>query len=260
MSDRDNIYYQDRYYPTIKEEIMDIFSVYHVAFQNLFTSKKELQVEIVPFMYVIADIATINANKDRNFTSNIFKKWYRKSLIISNQIDDIFNERVNFYAEFVRGKQPRYEWLFFEKPQIEENGIFRCCAAFGDIIFNPECLENYDNAPVIINGIDNNLIFAKQMNSFIGTVAEFYNTLYKKICSISEADIKDFSEVKKDANIKINFREFTHYNSERAMRELLLNKIKKDAEDAEKKKERITLIIIACFLALFLLFGIIINQ
>lgn len=248
MSER----FQDRYYPSPTEEIQEEFLVCHVALQNCFyngeISMEKFQREIVPLMYVISDIAVINSGYGkygREKNSNLFKAWYKNKLV-NYPTEDMFNERVNFYAEFVRGRQPRYEWMFFEKPDWKENGILRCCVAFGDLLWNPNCINDYDNAPVLIRNITDAPEFVIGMKNLISVIAEFYYNLYKKYLAMKN-------------DVKVNCCDYGVANSysEYTVKKIVAQKM---AEEAEKKREKISLIVIGCILALFLLFGIIVNN
>ena len=237
----------DRYYPTKEENIQSIYMEYFQELQNcfynkgtLFVSREKFQKEIIPLMYVISDIAVINTMgyENREMISVLFKVWNKRFVISLSNTDNIFNNRVDLYAKFMRGKKPRYEWMFFEKPKGEDNGILRCCAAFGDILFNPDCSKNYDNAPVMTREIFKVEEFALKMRSFISVVADFYNALCKEYSSISEEDRISIlsSETMQFANV-MNVKAVQHKKDDRYER------------DDTPKLERIKKLFIAFFIA-----------
>lgn len=191
-----------RYYPTQDDKICSIYTDFRYKFVDCFFKrdgakfccKVEFFKEIIPLMYVISDIAVITAKEDREFVSTVFKVWYQYSIDERTSINqEVFTERVNFYAEFVRGKEPRYDWLFNEKPDWADNGILRCCAAFGDIIFNHNCVDNYDKAPIQIRDFFQAQEFVLIMQEFIAVVADFYDELYEKYTSLPDNYKSDIS-------------------------------------------------------------------
>lgn len=69
--------------------------------------------------------------------------------VINSSLDDELEKRMEFYAEFIREKQPRCDFNPFIDNK-SENGLLRAVFALGDIVYNPKLIDDYDNAAVLI--------------------------------------------------------------------------------------------------------------
>lgn len=54
------------------------------------------------------------------------------------------DNRIQFYFDFIKGKQPYGEWIFDEDGFGRNMELLRAQAAYGDIIFCPSACDDYD--------------------------------------------------------------------------------------------------------------------
>ena len=65
----------------------------------------------------------------------------------------LLDKRCDLYGEIIRGKDIRGEWFLGDISALSDNVISKCTALLGDILYNPQCAENYDTAPVVVYDI-----------------------------------------------------------------------------------------------------------
>lgn len=89
---------------------------------------------------------------------------------------DLFNKRCTLYSNIVKKNQVRGEWML---GNASNQPIINAFIAFGDILYNPVCVNNYFNSPMLIPDIFEAAEFAKMMNLVQDKVREFTTKLYK---------------------------------------------------------------------------------
>lgn len=115
--------------------------------------------ELLPAMFAVCALAS--THKDKKFSDAIMAEI---NLLYSDLDVKKFWARCNLYQEIVYGKELRCEWFSIGDPTaFSDNAISKCAALFADIMYNPECADDYDNAPVATHGIFAALDFAKQV-------------------------------------------------------------------------------------------------
>lgn len=60
------------------------------------------------------------------------------------------DSRIQFYSDFIRGKQPYGEWIFDDDGFGRDNELLRAQAAYGDIVFYPPARDSYDECQYAI--------------------------------------------------------------------------------------------------------------
>ena len=137
-----------------------------------------VQFELLPAMYVVCDIAAIESGKNR-------KEFAGKVMSEIRKLDecrylDVFNNRVNLYGQVVRGKQLRAEWLLGNNPDMPTNPIQKIAIALGDVMINPHCPDNYEDAPLLISDVFSVLSFSEAMKKVFAEL----NSLYNDVCKM----------------------------------------------------------------------------
>ena len=106
---------------------------------------------------------------------DIFFDWIGK-MELESDILKTFDERLHLYVDVIRNdKEPRYEWLMFNKPEGATDIISRCHAIFGDILFNPACANDYENAPIMVHDIFSVVDFRLKMAKLYSLIIKFHN-------------------------------------------------------------------------------------
>lgn len=107
--------------------------------------------ELMPAMFVIMDYAAASARKDRRSIAN---EATCAMVSVYKEFDNaLLDKRCDLYGEIIRGKDIRGEWFLGDISALSDNVISKCTALLGDILYNPQCAENYDTAPVVVYDI-----------------------------------------------------------------------------------------------------------
>ena len=119
----------------------------------------EINFEILPAMFVICDYSALSAGKDRRMIADRILKKIHDSYFPACNPKDVakFDSRVLLYGEIIRGKPLRCDFCFGKSEMFEENAILKCVALLLDIITNPKCADDYDNAPLSLYDITNSI-------------------------------------------------------------------------------------------------------
>ena len=163
--------------PTWEEAVQDVFSDYYKIFSKRFEDPDivlaNVDEELIPFLFVISQIALSNSNCETTELLDVFFEWIN-TLGLKTDILKIFDERLRLYTDIIcNEKKPRYEWLMFNAPKDTIDTIARCHAVFGDILINPTCATNYENAPVVLHSIFKVKEFSTKMVDFYFLLIKF---------------------------------------------------------------------------------------
>ena len=136
-----------------------------------------VEFELLPAMFIISDYAAASSGKDRRAVADTIMTQIRA--IYRNLDKATFDRRCNLYGEIIRGKPLRCEWFMGDPTIFSDNAVSKCTALLGDIIFNPECAENYDNAPTMCYGIFEVMSFAEGvMKPVLNELMELFGDIY----------------------------------------------------------------------------------
>lgn len=119
--------------------------------------------------------------------------WFNLSYSLTNEK---FDERVDFYGKIIRKSvNVRTESLAGDvSKDLLENPIARCVIAFCDILKNPKCLNNYNNAPIALLGISADFEFTSEITYPIIEVVMNYA---KKIIDYCKKDSPKYPNLQK---------------------------------------------------------------
>lgn len=107
--------------------------------------------ELMPAMFVIMDYAAASARKDRRSIAN---EATRAMVSVYKGFDNaLLDKRCDLYSEIIRSKDLRGEWFLGDISALSDNVISKCTVLLGDILYNPQCAENYDTAPIVVYDI-----------------------------------------------------------------------------------------------------------
>lgn len=93
-----------------------------------------------------------------------------------------FNERTLFYSEIITNAIELRAECFLNDPEevVFRNPILRCATAFCDILKNPLCFNDYENAPLMLIGFIENFKFTSEITvPIVNEVKNFANEIYK---------------------------------------------------------------------------------
>lgn len=154
-------------------------SILELSNQSTLTNNAKF--EIIPLLFVIADLATVEANRDRAQTVEALR-----SALTANFSSSDFEKldcRIDLYASIVRGEtHVRAEWFMgSDMTAINAHPVAQCSSALCDILINPSCADNYDSAPILLRGFTENMAFAEEVAIPIGSkLFEMYKKLLEE--------------------------------------------------------------------------------
>lgn len=88
--------------------------------------------------------------------------------VISKEEKKLYLKREGFYWDISYGGKIAGLWATSDiPPSIQSVPMLRCAVAFGDCVTNPDMINDYEDAPLIIDGIDEVVEFQQRfMNDF----------------------------------------------------------------------------------------------
>lgn len=118
-----------------------------------------LHFEAIILLTVIIDFVYACQEKDRYALNDCTLDWAQRICLSDNNRKE-YHQRIELYGSIIRGRPLRGEWLFGKTQPFEDDPIWRCVVAFGDILINPNCANNYDSAPIELHDIEHVLNFS----------------------------------------------------------------------------------------------------
>lgn len=155
---------------------------YNKVSEQLETTKitNHANMELLPFMLFLCYYATNKAGKDVAIVDEIMRRYQSRGLAFLIR-SGVFENRSNLYAGIANGKPLRPDWkrLIDEEIVTGENVIARLIIALVDVLTNPDCACNYENAPMPIFDEQNVLDFSKIMVGVSAELMDFFEKIYK---------------------------------------------------------------------------------
>ena len=163
-----------------KKTVETVFAGHYKAMLKIAKSSSFAQnpeFELLPAMFVITDYAAASARKDRRSIAN---EATRAMESVYRGFDNtLLDKRCDLYGEIIRGKALRGEWFPGDISALSDNAISKCTALLGDILYNPQCAENYDTAPVVVYGIFESMKFADSvMKPLLDEMLNLFKEIY----------------------------------------------------------------------------------
>lgn len=122
--------------------------------------KDRLRKEAIPFLFSAMITAANTNNVDIDGDLDAIADFMNEKGLPS----DVVENRSALYNEFVAGNlTPRAEWFFGNQDFANASPAVKIWAAYGDIVVNEGCAEDYENAPVALWGIDKMADFSALM-------------------------------------------------------------------------------------------------
>ena len=91
------------------------------------------------------------------------------------------------YDSIMGGKPVRGDWYMGDNIEpLCSDPISKCAVALGDILYNPECAENYDSAPLMIGNYFELVSF---FDSIMVPLQKRMTTLLTEMCDFCKASL-----------------------------------------------------------------------
>ncbi|WP_428053030.1 hypothetical protein [Candidatus Avelusimicrobium stercoris] len=161
-----------------KQSISDLYTqTYDEIMKNFLDTswKKSLFFELKPIIYVVADIASMQAHKNRE---QVAQKIIA-NMHLTNKETQLFDQRLDLYGKNIRGGKLRGEWLFCDTKKWETHPVLICCVVLGDILIDPACAEDYENPKLKLNNPIDTYYLAIKMTTTAEIVLKFFNEVSK---------------------------------------------------------------------------------
>ena len=137
-------------------------------------NKENIQRETAILMVTLADYFATCKRIDRKTLHEENKQWLSSMGLDCNHV---LGMRMEFYGEIMRGRELRGECVFGNVEAVN-NPVIRCIIAFGDMIINPACIDNYDGVPSILLGFDDIIAFQKILqNNVTKAISTFVESI-----------------------------------------------------------------------------------
>lgn len=157
--------------------------------------------EVLPLAYVVCDFATVRCYKgnatawwssDKKKCDEDRKKLAANILphIFSTRLTTdagrvLFDRRMALYSQVMKKGKLRAEWAGGNADIVRsfsENPIFACACAFGDILVNPQCANDYHKAPYVLHDVFDLMEFMPIMKDVSASLMQLFNMV--KACHI----------------------------------------------------------------------------
>lgn len=122
--------------------------------QPIISNSKHCREITAAYLHVLTDYALCSREeqaKRRENAQEIFNLLETK--ILTNEELVRFDKAVDLFGQVIRGEiRVRGDWCFLDEEV--SNGLKRVFLCYGDLIYNPDYIEDYKNSPILISGID----------------------------------------------------------------------------------------------------------
>ena len=89
---------------------------------------------------------------------------------------DVFNESIGLFTKIIcKEIAPRGDWFIYDCPN--DDVLQRLYLCFGDLICNPDCLNDYANAPIVCGEFVDQVVFAVEFDEIFCLTVEYANSL-----------------------------------------------------------------------------------
>ncbi len=166
--------------------------------------ENNLDIDLSAMLFAVSDF-TANSFNRRDIIINdlipyIFETlprgnawWFNLNLSLT---PEKFDERVDFYGKIIRKSiKLRAESITVDvSNELLENPLARCVIAFCDMLKNPKCINDYNNAPVALLGFSDDFLFTSEVTY---PIIEFVMTYIKKIIDYCKTDSLKYPNIQK---------------------------------------------------------------
>lgn len=169
--------------------LLNTFEVYHKRLTEELlqtqVANKNIQAEVAIFLYAIVDISAKIFSVNHVAASNLIYEHTIKNIKAETSLDSfaVF-KRTNLYMEvFLEPDKAKGLWM--ASSQKFTNPFAACMVAFGDVLTNPQCVEEigtyYENFPLNIYGLLDSIDFQSKFMKSFDTYQEYISSVAKLI-------------------------------------------------------------------------------
>ena len=143
--------------------------------------KNNPEFELLPAIYTICAYATRELPEEKQFEiledklTGLFYEVYPELSA------EMLSKRLNLYEKVIESKSIRYLWAYGNKSIINDDIIANCAAIWGDITCNPECADDYHNAPILIHDAFFLMSLTETVKQINAVFYDFFKDFYQNI-------------------------------------------------------------------------------
>lgn len=155
------------------------FEKYYAEFlaQPIIKKSENCKPITAAYLFVLSDFSLAAKGKyeERNGTAQkIFSVLEGKYLTPSEM--SVFDKTIDLFGQVIRGEiRARGDWCFSN--DVGDNSIYNLFLCYGDLIKSPHYLDDYENAPISISGIDTMMNFAVKFNPILNMTTAYLEQL-----------------------------------------------------------------------------------
>lgn len=147
-----------------KKDVRSVFSQHYRSMLRIAKSSpisNNPEFELLPAMFTMTDFAAMVYEKDRMSIAVPVMDEIKSLYPPFN--NDLFDRRCDLYGEIIRGRRLRNEWAMGDSSVFTSDAMQKCTALLGDILINPDCADDYDNAPLVMHSVFDVTSFSKSV-------------------------------------------------------------------------------------------------
>lgn len=196
--------------------MLNLFEEHYKFFlsQPVISNSKYCREVTAAYLYVLSDYLLLSRGEHitrQETTQEIFKLLETK--ILTNGELLRFDKVVDLFGQLIRGEvRVRGDWCFLNDEV--SNAIQRVFLCYGDLIYNPDYIEDYENSPIFVNDITDTIALRSQFVK-IQELSDNYikkcNDTFDKLAKVESFDLAELScklkEILKPVTIEDNLYE-----------------------------------------------------
>jgi hypothetical protein len=129
------------------------------------------------YLFVVSDYTLMCVGKmsARNEKAREIFSVLESGLLSPNELK-LFDRCIELFGQVIRGvTTARGDWCLMDKPS--DNAIINLYLCFGDLLKFPEYIDDYENSPTTILGIDELIDFSEQFNEVLKTTMSYADSI-----------------------------------------------------------------------------------
>lgn len=129
------------------------------------------------YLFVVSDYALMCVGKmsARNDKAQEIFSILESGLLSPNELK-LFDRCIELFGQVIRGAvSVRGDWCLMDKSS--DNAIINLYLCFGDLLKFPEYIDDYENSPITILGIDELFDFSKQFNEVLKITMSYVDSI-----------------------------------------------------------------------------------
>lgn len=142
------------------------------------TKNKYFDYELLAYLYSLSLIGLYQKKCQDDAIVAIADLMDRKYSLYTSDTN-FYSKRSKLYMEILSGKKEiRAEWSLGNKSSVP---IIKTFIAFGDILHNPECADNYSDAPILLPDIFEIANFANIMTNSVQPQIRMFTDMFRHL-------------------------------------------------------------------------------